>query len=104
MRYAAGESAYCIGGGAKSKLWRRILSDALDLTLVIAGHSDSSFGSAMCAGIAAGFFKDFDGAAACCCRETARTEPIKENVRKYAELYERYKKISGFHEMISHEK
>jgi ribulose kinase len=61
----AGDSAYIIGGGAKSKVWRQIVADALNLTLVQTENNDSSFGSAMCAGISAGFFADFDEAFAC---------------------------------------
>ena len=55
-----GKTAYIIGGGAKSKVWRQIVADALNLTLIQTENNDSSFGAAMCAGVAVGFFKDFD--------------------------------------------
>ncbi len=91
-----GDSAFIIGGGANSKVWRQIVADCLNLTLVMTERNDSSFGSAMCAGIHAGFFKDFDEASAVCRKVIGKTEPIKENNIKYKKLFEKYKKISKF--------
>ena len=71
-----GNKAYVIGGGAKSKVWRQIVADALNLTLVQTENNDSSFGSAMCAGIAAGFFKDYDEASKNCQKVIGETKPI----------------------------
>ena len=99
-----GDSAYVIGGGAKSELWRRIVSDALNLTLISTANNDSSFGSAMCAGIYAGFFKDFDSAVEKCQKVVGVTKPIPENTEKYLRLYERYKKISNFLNEMFNEK
>ena len=99
-----GGSAYVIGGGAKSAVWRRIVSDALDLTLISTENNDSSFGSAMCAGIYAGFFKDYDSAVKKCRKITNITEPIKENRKKYLALYGKYKKISNFLNEMFNEK
>ena len=91
-----GESAYIIGGGAKSHVWRQIVADALNLTLIQTETNDSSFGSAMCAGIVAGFFKDFSQACATCQKVIGTTVPNAENTAKYAKIFDRYKKISSF--------
>ena len=91
-----GNKAYIIGGGAKSGVWRQIVSDALGLTLIRTENNDSSFGSAMCAGIYAGFFKNFDTAVMTCQRITGVTEPNEINKAKYKMLFEKYKKISTF--------
>ena len=99
-----GSSAYVIGGGAKSKVWRQIVADALNLTLVQTENNDSSFGSAMCAGIAVGFFKDFDDAIKTCQRIVGRTEPIRENTERYATIFKKYKKISRFLTELTNEK
>lgn len=99
-----GTSAYVIGGGAKSKLWQRIVSDALGITLISTENNDSSFGSAMCAGIYAGFFDDFDSAVKKCRKVVGVTEPIAENREKYLSLYEKYKKISNFLNEMFNEK
>ncbi len=99
-----GDKAFAIGGGANSPLWRQIVADALDITLITTERNDSSFGSAMCAGIACGTFKDFDDAVKVCQVITGKTEPIKENTEKYAKIYNKYKKISAFLNEISNDK
>ncbi len=88
--------AYAIGGGAKSEVWRQMVADALNLTLIRTENNDSSFGSAMCAGIYAGFFKDFDDAKVKCQKVLGETKPILENTEKYARIFKKYKKISSF--------
>jgi len=93
---AVGSKAYIIGGGAKSEVWRQIVADALSLTLIRTETNDSSFGSALCAGIAAGFFKDFDEASALSQRVIGETEPVSENTEKYAKIFEKYKRVSAF--------
>ncbi len=99
-----GSSAYVIGGGAKSKVWRQIVADTLGLTLVQTENNDSSFGSAMCAGIEAGFFEDFDEASLACQKVIGETKPILENTEKYAKVFAKYKKISKFLTELSDEK
>ncbi len=99
-----GAKAYVIGGGAKSNVWRQIVADALNLTLVQTENNDSSFGSAMCAGIYAGFFKDFDDANKTCQKIIGQTEPIAENTEKYEKLFTKYKKISRFLVELTNEK
>ncbi len=99
-----GAFAYIIGGGAKSRIWRQIVADALNLTLVQTENNDSSFGSAMCAGIAAGFFKDFDDASANCQKVIGETKPIFENTEKYRKIFAKYQKISKFLTELADEK
>lgn len=99
-----GDSAYIIGGGAKSKVWRQIVADTLDLKLIQTENNDSSFGSAMCAGIAVGFFKDFDEASKTCQTIIGETKPIAENTAKYAKIFAKYKKISAFLTELADEK
>ncbi len=99
-----GKSAYIIGGGAKSRVWRQIVADALNLTLVQTQTNDSSFGSAMCAGIYAGFFKDFDDASKTCQKIIGTTEPIATNTEKYQKIFNKYKKISAFLTELADEK
>ena len=91
-----GKTAFVIGGGAKSKVWRQIVADALELTLIQTKNNDSSFGSAMCAGVAAGRWKDLDEASRTCRRVTGITEPNPTNTEKYSKLFDKYKKISKF--------
>jgi xylulokinase len=82
-----------IGGGAKSPLWRQILSDMLGIALVSPENSDSSFGAAMLGGIAAGFFSSCDEAVETCCRFSSVTEPNPENHRIYEEHYALFSQV-----------
>lgn len=52
----APKEAALIGGGAKSVLWRQILSDMLGIAFKIVDNADSSLGSAMLAGVATRVF------------------------------------------------
>lgn len=87
------ESAFIIGGGAKSDVWSEMIADALQIKLVKTENNDSSFGSAMLAGIAAGFFKDPEEAIEKCSVVTGEILPDKERGEEYAKLFIRYKKI-----------
>ena len=87
------DSAVIIGGGGKSPLWRQMVSDALGIKLVQMKYADSSLGSAMLAGIAAGVFGDAADAVKKCVKEVDITYPNPENTPKYREVFEVYKKI-----------
>ena len=91
-----------IGGGAKGKLWRQILSDVLDTELTITKDNDSSLGSAMMAGVAMGMFRDY---AEKCTSVTAVVRPIPQNVEIYNRGFENYRQIQKalaevYHRMI----
>lgn len=85
--------ATLIGGGAKGKLWKQITSDMLGITLNTTESSDSSLGSAMLAGVAAGIFADPIEAVEKCVKLKDTVEPNRENTEKYAELFLKYKKV-----------
>ena len=87
------KTAVLIGGGAKGKLWRQMTADVLGITLKTTESSDSSLGSAMLAGIAAGVFKDPSDAVRKCVREKEIIVPVPENTEKYRKVFEEYKKI-----------
>ena len=87
------DSAIIIGGGGKSPLWRQMISDALGIKLVEMKYSDSSFGSAMLAGVAVHIFSDFKDALQKCNSAVTETNPNPENTEKYRKLYNKYKKI-----------
>ena len=87
------DHAAIIGGGAYSPLWRQIVSDALGLELQLKENSDSSFGTAMLAGVAIGAFDSFEGVIKRCSKTVAVTTPNPENTAKYQEQYKTYKAI-----------
>ena len=86
-------SAAIIGGGGKSPLWRQMISDALNITLVEMKYADSSFGSAMLAGVAAGTFDSLQGAVKACNEVVSKTTPSIENNEKYKCVFEKYKAV-----------
>jgi xylulokinase len=98
-----GDEAVIIGGGGKSPLWRQITSDVLGLTLIEKKHSDSSFGTAMLAGVSAGFWNSVKEATEACNSVISITTPNKENHAKYKKLFARYKKVHDALADIYHE-
>ena len=89
------DTATLIGGGAKGDLWSQITADALGITLNITKSSDSSLGSAMLAGIACGVFSDPQDAVSKCIKIEKTVVPNPENTKKYAKLFEKYKKVQS---------
>ncbi len=87
------ESAVIIGGGGKSPLWRQMISDALGINLIQMKYADSSFGSAMLAGVATGVFEGPEEAVSVCNEVVSKTEPNTENTAKYKSIFKRYKAI-----------
>lgn len=88
-----GDCAAIIGGGAKSNLWRQMISDCLGLRLTQMKYADSSFGSAMLAGIAAGAFESPKKALEICNKKVSETVPNPENTKKYREVFKKYKAV-----------
>ena len=91
-----GDTAFILGGGSKSPLWRQIVSDVLGLKLIVTKNNDSSFGGALCAAIASNVFKDFVEASKKTRVVIDVVTPNLENHKKYLELYKKYRKISDF--------
>ena len=97
------DSAVIIGGGGKSPLWRQMISDALGIKLRVMEQSDSSFGSAMLAGVATGAFGSFKEAVEICNKPVLEVTPNMENNKKYQKLFKRYKAIQKALEPIYNE-
>ncbi|MBQ9974903.1 MAG: xylulokinase [Clostridia bacterium] len=85
--------ATLIGGGAKGGIWAQMTSDALGLELRITESADSSFGSAMLAGIAMGVFPNARAAVETCVKETGRVIPNEKNTERYNEIFKEFKEI-----------
>jgi xylulokinase len=82
-----------IGGGARSDVWRQIVSDVLGIAVLKVETDDSSFGAAMLAGVGAGLFAGFDEAVARCVRTASLTEPNERNHCQYERLFPIYQEI-----------
>lgn len=82
-----------IGGGAKGLLWRQIVADVLGLEMQKVKVDDSSFGTAMLAAVAVGWFDSFAKAAETCIEIDSVAKPNPENHQLYEKLFVRYKAI-----------
>jgi xylulokinase len=83
--------AIVFGDGAKSPLWREIISDVIRLPLCWTPSVETaSLGAAMLAGVGAGEFASLDEARARMVGIAARREPDLVGAAEYDEWYRRY--------------
>ena len=80
-------------GGAKSQLWRRIITDVFNVpTVLVKRRTGAPFGDAILAGVATGTFKDFSVA-----KQWAEYidlyEPNLHHHEQYLEYFNLYKKV-----------
>ncbi len=80
-------------GGAKSKLWRRIITDVFNVpTVLVKNRAGAPYGDAILAGVASGVLKDYSIA-----KQRAEyiegLEPVKENHQMYMEFFNIFKKL-----------
>ena len=87
--------ASCLcGGGAKSRLWRAILANVLDIELNIpVTEQGPGYGSAILAMVGAGEFENVSCAADRFFKIKETVKPDRELVALYADRYEKYRKI-----------
>ena len=82
------------GGGARSRLWLRIVASALDLPLELtAAEEGSAYGAALLAGVAGGAFADPHEAVTACVRASHRLEPDPSWRAVYDDGYARYRQL-----------
>ncbi|MDD5729030.1 MAG: FGGY family carbohydrate kinase, partial [Victivallales bacterium] len=72
-----------IGGGAKSKLWSRIVCDVFNAPVKLPAACDASFGSALLAGVGLGVFSDAKSAVQQCHKLRGELLPEAENAAFY---------------------
>lgn len=87
------ESCVC-GGGSKSKIWVKILSNILGIKLMQTENTEGpSFGAAILAAVAAGEYESVDAACKKLIKITESVEPDAELTALYEERYQEYSKI-----------
>ena len=88
------KSSCLCGGGAKSKLWREILANVLDIELNIpVTEQGPGYGSAILAMVGAGHFDSVKTATEKFFEVKETVTPDKELSELYADRYEKYRKI-----------
>ena len=82
------------GGGARSKLWRQILADVLNVPLVSVQTTEgAAYGAALLAGVGAGAWPSVEEACAATITTTPSAEPDPDGVEAYLEAYNRFKRL-----------
>jgi xylulokinase len=82
------------GGGARSALWRQILSDVMDVPLVTPQTLEgAAYGAALLAGVGAGAWRTVDAACDEAISCTPVAEPHSEGVSAYRRAYETFRKL-----------
>ncbi len=84
------------GGGSRSPLWRRLLADVLDLP-VSATTRDASYGAALLAGVAAGWWSSVDQAADLLGDRVDTVAPNQERARRLDATFHEY--LDGVHRL-----
>lgn len=94
--------ARIVGGGSRSALWRQIVADVLDIRINLPAVTDASFGAALLAGVAAGFFADEREAARHGQGTRAVHEPNRAAVSRYSTMFDLYKETQARLADINH--
>ncbi|MDD4558882.1 MAG: xylulokinase [bacterium] len=82
-----------IGGGARSKLWCRIVSDILGREILVPAVGDASFGAALLAGVGVGVFRNEEEAIERCVKIADSFKPDHDAHEKYSKMFGTYRRI-----------
>ena len=81
------------GGGARSKIWLKILADIFNLEIVTVNVSEGgALGVALLAGAGVKIFKDIKGICKSIIKVTSKVTPEAGSVKIYDDYYKMYKK------------
>ena len=87
------KSGVC-GGGAKSPLWRQIIADILNITLVQTENEEGpALGGAILAAVACGVYPSVEDACKKIIKTVSETKPIPENVALYEKRYQEFSRL-----------
>jgi xylulokinase len=82
------------GGGARSKLWRQIQADVYGREVVtLPTREEAATGAAVLAGAGVGVYPSLKRACAELIKPESSTPPLRENIKRYAELYDVFRSL-----------
>ena len=83
-----------VGGGSKNKDWLQMQADIFDTEIItLTTEQGPGLGAAMMAAVGLGWFTDLKECAKIFVHYKKGVSPINENVMKYNEVYNSYRKI-----------
>lgn len=83
-----------IGGGAKSRLWKQILSDVLNHSIYeINTNQGGALGGAILAGVGSGQYKTVEEGCNRLIKTINKVSPVKEHVDEYEKIYKKYNSL-----------
>ena len=83
-----------VGGGSKNKDWLQIQADIFDTEIItLTTEQGPGLGAAMMAAVGIGWFADLKECAEFFVHYKKGASPVKENVVRYNEVYESYRKV-----------
>lgn len=98
------DTVVAIGGGAKSALWLQIQADIFNTKVVsLKNEQGPGMGAAILAAVGLGWFDSVQDAANTFTNFGKTYEPIAENVTKYQDYYQLYKRIYAQTVDLSHD-
>jgi xylulokinase len=82
------------GGGAKSRIWRQIMADILNVELVTVNTTEgAAYGAALLAGVSSGAWPDVETACEEVINIVERVSPDKTRSTLYRTIYEQYREL-----------
>ncbi len=82
------------GGGARSRLWQRIVANVMDLSLdILENEEGPALGAAMLASVGCGEYKSVAEACESIVRIRESIEPDPELVKRYEERYQKFRRL-----------
>jgi len=84
------ESIRMIGGGAKSDLWRKTISNVFGKKIEVPKHDEASVGAAILAGIGSGVFESVEKAVKKCIEIKKIETPEPKKQKEYDKIYRKY--------------
>ncbi|HHU64121.1 MAG TPA: xylulokinase [Clostridiales bacterium] len=82
------------GGGAKSPLWRQMQADIFNTEVITTNVEEGpAVGAAIMSAVGSGYYSTVQEACKKIIKPLSKTEPIKENVELYEDLYGIYKSL-----------
>lgn len=79
------------GGGARSPLWRQILADTFNTEIVtVSSQEGPALGAAILAAVGGGWHSSVPEACQAMIQPADKTRPVKKNVSRYEQYYQKY--------------